>query len=62
MTTLETEIIQELQPEYTEVLKALVITASQGYFPMRGSGSITLHYNDKGMLVKVVPSPHIKVF
>lgn len=58
---LESETAQELRPEYVEVLKALIITSQQGMFPMKGSGSITLHYNEKGVLVKVVPSLYIKL-
>ena len=58
---IETEISQELRPEYVEVLKAFLLLSSQGLFPMRGSGNITIHYNEKGTIVKIIPSPHIKI-
>jgi len=55
------EIAQELSPEYTEVLKALMKLEKEGLFPLPDSGQIVLHYDENGKLVKIVPSPWIKV-
>ena len=54
--------IGELKPEYLEVINALAAASEQGYFPLKSSGSITLHYDKFGTLVKLVPSPYIKFF
>ena len=54
------EVAQELKPQYVEVLKALMKCEQQGYFPMKQSGQITLHFNHQGTLAKVVPSVWIK--
>ena len=55
------EVAHELQPAYTEVLRALMVCESRGSFPLRGSGNVVLHYNEEGKLVKVVPSHYVKV-
>ena len=56
----ELEIAEELRPEYTEALRALMKLEKIGYFPLNGSGSITLHYDNFGKLARIVPSPSIK--
>ena len=57
----ELEIAEELKPEYTEVLRALMKLEKIGFFPLNGSGNITFHYDNQGKLVKVVPSPTISI-
>ena len=52
---------QELPKQYVEVLEALMKAEQAGFFPLGGSGSIVLHYNEKCQLVKIVPSVWISV-
>ena len=53
--------VTEIPPKYLEVLQALAKTEREGFFPLQGSGQITLHYNEEGKLSKIVPSPWIDV-
>lgn len=55
------EIAEELGKEYADVLQALRTCSSKGLFPMRGPGNITLHYDARGKLVKVVPANWINL-
>ena len=57
---IETEISQELRPEYVEVLKALIKANQLGFFPLKAGGNIMLHYDDNGKLVKIVTSLVVK--
>lgn len=54
--------IEELGPEYTEIINALIKLQREGLFPLPSSGSITLHYNEEVKLSKIVPSPWIDVY
>jgi len=64
LSTSSTDIlneVEELKPEFVEVLNALILLEQLGLFPLKSAGNIVLHYNDKKRLVKAVPSPHIKL-
>ena len=53
--------LDELGPEFTDIINALLKLEREGLFPLSSSGKITLHYNDDIKLAKIVPSPWIDV-
>lgn len=50
------EVAEELSDDYADVLKALRKCERIGLFPFKSQGNITLHYDSRGKLVKIVPA------
>lgn len=55
------EIAEELKPQFAEVLRALMKLETKGLFPFQSSGQIVLHFNDMGQLVRITPSPTVRL-
>ena len=58
---IEVETKIPLTGAYVDVVQALRTLETQGFFPLRTSGNITLHFNKQGDLIKIVPSLHIDI-